>query len=44
MLAQSQFVHSEDVPSIEAIMAFRAGMQPFWHPVVESACSAMHVR
>jgi phenylpropionate dioxygenase-like ring-hydroxylating dioxygenase large terminal subunit len=36
MLAQPQFVHSEDIPSAEAITAFRTGMQPFWHPVAES--------
>lgn len=31
---------SEDGPSAEAIAGFRAGMEPFWHPVLEAASLA----
>ena len=36
MLAQNRLNQLEDGPSAEAIAAFREGMMPFWHPVMEA--------
>lgn len=37
MLAQTRLNDLEDGPSADAIAAFRDGMTPFWHPVMEAA-------